>query len=333
MRSRLAYILAAASALSLTGCQSNQGGDILSQQFVHKYGFNVSESEWDERSQDGQAIAIMKDGVKVVRSFENGVLHGVTTYTFPGSSVVERLLAYDQGTLLKEVIQDENGIPVKEELFEFDDRKIITYWDEKGAPLSIEEYDDELLQEGKYYTADHDLEAQVESGFGVRVKRDRTGSLLYRDRIENGIIAERTSFHPNGQVHSISRYHDYQLHGEQVKFTASGKPLMKLNWNHGILDGLKTIFRNGVKIAEIPYINGQKYGTEFHFDDLGNLTAELQWKNDKKHGTCQFHTEECTETEWFYKGQAVTESKFQTLETRELFIAEITKAQNEKNHR
>lgn len=333
MRSRSPLILAAASSLFLTCCQSNQGGEILSQHYVHKYGFNLSESEWNERSQDGQSIAIMKDGVKVTRSFENGVLHGVTTHTFPGSSVVERLLVYDQGTLLKEVIQDENGIPIKEERFEFDDRKVLTYWDEKGAPLSIEEYDDELLQEGKYYTADHELEAQVESGFGVRAKRDRTGSLLYRDRIENGVIAERTSFHPNGQVHSISRYHDYQLHGEQMKFTASGKPLMQMNWNHGILDGQKTIYRNGVKIAEIPYVNGQKCGTELHFDDLGNLTAELQWKNDKKHGPCQFHTEESTETEWFYKGQAVTEAKFNTMETREQFIAEITKAKSERAHR
>ncbi len=327
MRSGFWLSIAGASAL-LTCCQSNQDGDILSQQFVHKYGFNVSEKEWDERSQDGQAIAVLKDGVKVTRSFENGVLHGTTTYTFPNSAVVERLLVYDQGSLLKEVIQDELGIPIREELFEFDDRKIITHWDEKGAPLSIEEYDDELLQDGKYFTADHELEAQVESGFGMRVKRDRTGSRLYADRIHDGIIAERTSYHPNGQVHSISRYHDYQLHGEQVKYTASGKPLMKLSWNHGILDGCKTIFRNGGKIAEIPYVSGQKHGVELHYDDLGNLTAEIEWKTDKKHGTSQFHSEESTEVEWFYKGQAVTKGKYDMLDSRERFIAEVSAVQD-----
>ncbi len=324
MRSGFWLSIAGASSLLLTCCQSNHDGDILSQQFVHKYGFKVSEEEWDERSQDGQAIAVLKDGVKVTRSFENGVLQGTTTYTFPYSTVVEKLLVYDQGSLLKEVVQDEHGIPIREELFEFDDRKIITYWDEKGAPLSIEEYDDELLQEGKYFTADHDLEAQVESGFGLRIKRDRTGSLLYADRIQNGIIAERTSYHPNSQVHSISRYHDYQLHGEQIKYTASGKPLMKLNWNHGILDGHKIIYRNGGKIAEIPYVNGQKHGTELHYDDLGNLTAEIEWNCDKKHGTSQFHSEERTEEEWFYKGQGVTKAKFNMLESREKFIAEIS---------
>jgi len=329
MRSRFLPVSALTCLLFLACCQSNQGGDILSQQFVHKYGFNVSETEWDERSQDGQAIALLKNGIKVTRSFENGVLHGLTSYTFPNSAIIERLLTYDQGVLLKEVVQDERGVPMREELFEFDDRKILTYWDEKGAPLSIEEYDDELLKEGKYYTPDHELEAHVESGFGVRVKRDHTGSLLYRDKIENGVIVERTSFHPNREVHSISRYHDYQLHGEQLKFTASGKPLMILNWNHGVLDGLKTIYRNGTKIAEIPYINGQKHGIELHYDDLGNLTAEIAWKCDKKHGKSQFHTEESTEIEWFYQGQSVAnETKFETLEQRQ-FIADITKARSE----
>lgn len=322
----------ACAALFLTGCQSHYEGDILSQQFVHKYGFNVSESEWEERSQDGQSIALLKDGVKVTRSFENGVLHGPTTYTFPNSSIVEKLLIYDQGSLLKEIVQDEHGIPIREELFEFDDRKVITHWDEKGAPLSIEEYDGELLQDGKYFTPDHELEAQVESGYGERIKRDRAGLALCRDRIENGIIAERVSYHTNGQVQSISRYHDYQLHGEQLKYTASGKPLMTLNWNHGILDGLKTIYRNGLKIAEIPYISGQKHGTEFHFDDLGNLTAEITWKTDKKHGCSQFHTEEATETEWFYKGQAVTKPKFEIMESREKFIAEVAKAHAEEEN-
>lgn len=327
MRSGFQLFLAEATALLLlAGCTSNSDADILSQHFVHKYGFNVSEKEWEERSQDGQAIALLKDGVKVTRSFENGVLHGTTTYTFPDSSVIQKILVYDQGSLLKEVIQDESGIPIREELFEFDDRKIITHWDEKGAPLSIEEYDDELLQEGKYYTPDHEPEAHVEAGFGIRIKRDRSGSLLYRDKIENGVIAERTSFHPNGQVHTVSHYHDYQLHGEQLKYTASGKPLMKLHWNHGILDGIKTIYRNGSKIADIPYVNGQKHGTELHYDDLGNLTAEIKWKSDKKHGASQFHTDESTEMEWFYKGQAVTKAKFDVLESRERFIAEVSGA-------
>jgi antitoxin component YwqK of YwqJK toxin-antitoxin module len=323
MKMRFLPWITCAGAL-LTGCSSNKANnDVVSQQFVHKYGFDVSEQEWEERAQDGQVIAMLKNGVKATRSYENGQLHGTTTFTFPHSSVVEKLLVYDQGTLLKEVLHDASGIPLREEVYEFDDRTIITQWDEKGAPLSIEEYVNESLLDGKYYTTEHEIEGQVENGFGLRVKRDRTGLLLCRDRIEKGSIAQRTSFHPNGQVQSISNYEDYQLHGEQIKNTPSGKPLMVVQWNHGVLDGVKTIYRNGIKIAEVPYVNGLRHGTELHYDDFGTLTAEIQWKNDKKHGVSLFHSEEMTENEWFYKGQAVSAEKFNMLDHREKLVAEM----------
>jgi len=323
MKSHLWPLMACAGILAV-GCQSNKNnGDVVSQEFVHKYGFELTEQEWQDRAQDGQMITMQKDGVKVTRSFENNQLHGLTTYSFPHSSIIEKLMVYDQGTLLKEVLHDAAGIPMREDLYEFDDRTIITLWDEKGAPLSIEEYDDEALMEGKYFTPEHELEGQVVAGCGTRVKRERGGLLLCRDAITNGAIAERTSYHPNGQIHTVSHYSDYQLDGEQIKNTASGKPLMTLHWKHGVLDGSKIVYRNGIKLAEIPYVNGLKHGTEIHYDDLGNLTAEIQWKNDKKHGFSKFYSEESIENEWFYKGQVVNEQKFEMLENREKLIAEV----------
>jgi antitoxin component YwqK of YwqJK toxin-antitoxin module len=307
-----------------TSCQSSNSLDqVVSQTFVHKYGFETSEEEWEARAQDGQVVTMLKNGVKITLTYENGQLHGPTTHTFPHSSIVEKLLVYDAGTLLKECVNDAAGMPIREEVFEFDNQKIVTVWDEKGAPLSIEEYDGELLVEGKYYTPEHELEATVEGSYGERVKRDRTGLLISREKIENGMISSRTTYHPNGQVHTVSHYSDYQLHGAQLKFTASGRPLMELNWNHGILDGEKIVYRNGTRVAVIPFVQGQKHGTEYHFDDLGNLTAEIQWRNDKKHGPAKLHSEEATDTEWFFKGQSVNAERFRTLDQRDQIIAEI----------
>lgn len=311
------------ATLFLTGC-GNVTSDILSQQFVHKYGFNLSEQEWEERAKDGQAITVLKDGIRIARSYENGQLHGITTYTFPHSSIVERLLSYDHGILLKEVLHDARGIPIREEAYEFDNRTVITLWDQNGSPLSIEKYEDESLVEATYYTPEHELEARVESGNGERVRRDRTGLLICRDKIENGALAKRTSYHPNGQIHTVSHYRNFQLHDEQLKYTASGKPLMALQWNHGVLEGPKVIYRNGVKISEIPYVNGLKHGTERHFDDFGYLTTEIQWQNDKKHGATRFHTDETIFTEWFYRGQMVNEEKFREMDTCDHFIAELS---------
>ncbi len=317
--------IALSISLLLAGCFSTDSShQVVSQTFVHKYGFDVTKQEWEERASDGKIISMLKNGVKVTRSYENGALHGPTTYTFPHSSVTEKTENYDQGTLLKEVIHDLAGIPAREEVYEFDNRTSITLWDAKGAPISIEEYNGDQLLEGKYYNPNHDLEAQVASGKGERVKRDREGLLILRDQIAAGQIVSRTSFHPNGNLHTISHYRDLQLDGEQQKFTASGKPLMTLHWDNGLLHGPKIVYRNGTKIAEIPYSQGKKHGLETHCDDLGNLTAEIEWQHDKKHGISKLHSEEATEQEWFYKGQAVNQQKYERLLGRDQLVADLS---------
>ena len=316
-------ISGALAALLLTGCGSSTSNDILSQQFIHKYGLDLSEQEWEQRSKEGQVVTLLKDGVRIIRAYEGGQLHGPTTYSFPHSSVVERLMMYDHGVLLKEVLHDARGVPNREEAYEFDNRTVITLWDEQGTPLSMEKYEDDLLVEGTYYTPAHEVEGKVEGGNGERVRRDRTGQLLCRDTIQDGTLASRTSFHPNGQIHTVSHYRDFQLHDSQKKYTASGKPLMTIEWDRGVLNGPKVIYRNGVKISEIPYVNSQKHGTEKHFDDLGTLTAEIEWKNDKKHGPSRFHTDETTITEWYFRGQPVEEEKYYTMEQHDTFIAEL----------
>lgn len=302
----------------VTSCQSNNSlEDVISQTFVHKYGFETSEKDWEEREQDGQVVSMLKSGVKIVRTYENGSLHGLTTQTFPHSPVVEKEQLFDEGTLLKEKLNDVAGMPIREEIYEFDNRMILTLWDEKGVPLSIEEYVDQDLIEGKYYTPDHELESTVTRGMGERIKRDRSGLLVSREKIDGGQMVCRTNYHPNGNPHTVSHYEDYELHGLQQKFTASGKPLLELNWNRGVIDGEKIVYRNGKKIAIIPYINGKKQGTELHYDDLGMLTAEIEWKQDKKHGPTQLHSDEMTDTEWFFKGQSVNADKFKVLQSRE----------------
>ena len=144
--------LALTSGLFLASCHCNNSLDqVISQKYVHKYGFNVSPKEWEERSQDGQIVEELKNGITITKSYENGELHGPTTYTFANSKVVEKLLVYDQGTLLKETAFDVAGMPMREDLYEFDDRNVITLWSDRGIPLSVEEYENDTLVHGKYF--------------------------------------------------------------------------------------------------------------------------------------------------------------------------------------
>lgn len=322
--SRKIWPCATISLFFLSGCMSSDmENTVLSQKFIHKYGFDISEQEWASRDQEGQIVSTLKNGVKITSSYENGILQGPTTHTFAGSSIIEHLFIYDSGNVIKEVLHDAKGIPMREIAYEFDDRKIITLWDEHGAPMSIEEFDGELLMEATYFTPQHELEGVVESGFGEKLRRDRAGTLLSRELIENGIVARHTAYHPNGHVHSVSNYHDYQLHGEQKKFTSLGKPLMDLQWDHGVLDGTKIVYRDGIKSAEIPYSNGQKHGLEIHYDEAQNKTAEIAWKNDKKFGCSKFYTDGTEEHQYYYNGALVSQDKFEMLSDRASLVAEL----------
>lgn len=318
------YVTSCSFALLLAGCTTvSDPSDIVSQTFVHKYGFDVTKEEWEERSEEGQVVTHMSNGATLTETYQNGVLHGLTTYTYPDSSIVAKIQLYDQGTLLKETLQDENGVPARQEVYEFDARTLITKWDERGVPMSVEEYEGERLMEGKYYTPEHELEAKVESGFGERALRERDGNLVSRDKIEGGLITCTTQYHQNGNVQSVTHYSEGKFDGEQVKFAPSGKPLVRLSWKEGELDGLKVLYRNGSKIAEIPYTAGVKNGIEVHYDDLGNLTAEIEWKQDQKHGPTKFFAEEGNETEWYFNGTAVSEARFKLLKEREEIVADM----------
>lgn len=323
-QSQRVWLCTTVSLFFLSGCVSNDlDNTVLSQKFIHKYGFDISEQEWTSRDQEGQIVSTLKNGVKVAASYENGILHGSTTHTFPNSSLVEHLFVYDQGTLIKEVLNDSEGVPIHEIAYEFDNRKIVTCWDKNGAPLSIEEFDSDLLVEGSFFTPEHELEGVVEGGFGEKFRRDRSGLLVSRELIENGVVSRITTYHPTGHIHAISNYHDYQLHGEQKKFTSLGKPLMDLHWDHGMLEGLKIVYRDGVKTAEIPYVQGHKHGKEIHFDDAGQKTAEITWKNDKKWGSSRFFANGTEEIQWFYNGAVVSEEKFDMLTERASLVADL----------
>lgn len=308
----------------LSSCCNNCGDEnVVSQRYIHKYGFDISKADWEKREQDGQVIKTLDDGVTITQSYENSILHGPTTYSFPNSSIIEKVKVYDQGILLKEIIQNKAGMPVREEIFEFDDRVVLTLWDEKGAPMSIEEYEGDKLVEASYFSPKNEMEFCVQTAEGTRVRRDRQGQLLCKDTIENGYVVHRITYHPNGEVYSTSSFEDYFLHGEQLHYYADGTLSVKDIWNHGVLDGVKYVYQEGNIISETPYTMGKKEGVERHYNNSGMTIAEIHWKNDKRHGSSRFYSDHDTKIEWYYKDVAVNPEKFEVLENRSRMICDF----------
>jgi antitoxin component YwqK of YwqJK toxin-antitoxin module len=307
--------------LTFVSCQNNEDSNVVSQRYVHKYGFDMSKDEWQTRKKEGKSITVLDNGVTITNNYNDNVLHGSTTYTFPNSSIIEKIFMFDNGILIKKIEHDSNGIPFKEEVYEPNDRKIITHWDKAGVPISIEQYENDFLIDGKYYKPDNDLEASIENGTGTRIKRDRDGELHYKDKISNGELVARITFHPNGYVKSKMFFHNYQLHGEQIDYSPTGEILMTMTWKSGNLHGIKTVYRNGKKITEIPFNEGMRHGVERHFDETGKLLVEIHWENDKKHGSHRVYKENDTEIKWYYKGKAVSLKRFEEFSYREKLIA------------
>ncbi len=318
---KVVFALVCSLPLFLACQKTGQQCDCISQQYMHKYGFPLTEKEWKEREKDGQIISRLKNGCTVTNNYIAGVLHGSSTITFPHSALIQMRCEYDQGTPVKYILHDDSGLPYKEVSFEPEDRQVITLWNEKGVPLSIEEYEGGLLVEGQYFNAKHELESSVENGEGTRLQRAHNGSLLSKDAFKNSKLASRTSFHPDGRVAAVRNFQDYQLHGNHLIYSTTGSLLMEMNWESGVLHGPVITYFNGTKAKEVPYVRGKKQGQENQFDDKGNLIAEIRWDNDQKHGSSRYYDNSQTNIQWYFRGDAVSSRNFEKLDMHEKMVA------------
>lgn len=308
----------------VASCQNkDDNSGVVSQKFVHKYGFEISEKEWSARNKNGQVVTSLQNGVIQTSSYSNGQLHGIVTYTFPNSEIIQEKQVYSEGKLVKKTLYEPSGLPTQEFVFDTEGTKIITIWDKNGVPLSMEEYDSGLLWSARYFNSQNEIEASITDGNGTRIQRDQSGKMLSKEKFENGKLIARTTFHANHEIQSECTFDDYQLHGVQKTFSPDGKLLTTATWNKGKLEGLMQFYRNGVLFTEIAYKDGKKHGTEKEYSQNNELIRETHWENDQRHGSTCYHSDDFTDTQWFWRGTAVDFKRFKALECREQLLAEI----------
>lgn len=292
---------------SVTSCQTNQNCcDEIVCETVHRYGVPLEPEDWSERGQSGQVVSIRKDGVGVKRYYEAGVLHGECTYTFPHRDVIQKKELYERGNLTQQYMHYPSGLPQQQIVYPSPNRQVTTIWYENGAPHCREEIENGNLVRGEYYSLEQQLDSRVEEGNGLRTRRDGQGLLQSVDTIQEGQMALRTTYHPNGMPAIITPYVKGLIEGERRTYLPGGEPATIEIWSNNVQQGITQEFEHGEKRAEVPYVNGRREGTERRYRDDGKTVAqEITWVQGQKHGPTYSYIGENKTTDWYFRNRPV----------------------------
>jgi antitoxin component YwqK of YwqJK toxin-antitoxin module len=305
-------ITIALSCMFLFGaCSKSPQDDIVRTSYYHAYGPEVNAEDWKAQGSSGEIVQTLKNGVEVRKEYENGLLQGTSSWTFPYSKVVERVEEYHLGKRMLVGRNFENGSPEIEEEWEPGDRRIVHAWYPDGSPRLLEEFNQGRIVEGKYFTLEGEVEGSVSSGHGLRVERSGAGQLSLKEEVRSGDVMKREIFFPNGQLQEVVLFQGNKRHGECKRYAENGQTVAVENWCFGVLDGTQIFFEGGLPVRQVPYVLGKREGTELHFrSGTEEVIEEIAWHNDVRHGLSKTYVANHPITEWYWRGGKVTETQY-----------------------
>jgi antitoxin component YwqK of YwqJK toxin-antitoxin module len=310
--SSLANLLLLSSLM--TSCQTSHPCDeIVCQTYVHRYGVPLEPQDWSSRGKHGQVMSLRKDGVTITQSYNAGIVDGECTYTFPHRELIQKKEQYVQGTLVEETLHYPSGMP-QQRTIHGPSNQSITTWYENGAPQSQEEWNQGRMAKGEYYTLTNQVESSVEDGNGLRTRRNDQEEVEYVDNIQDGQMTQRTTYHKNGTPAVATQYKNGQMDGERRTYSVSGEPLTVETWTKNCQHGYTAEYEYGEKVADVPYVRGQKQGLERRYRDNGQVTVqEITWMKGKKQGPCYFYTGNTKHVDWYFADRRVNKQTYDML--------------------
>ncbi len=304
----------AALLLALTGCTPcdvcEPCGDVA---YYHQYGVQVDPDYWNVTGRNGEVVTTLRDGSRQTQTYQGGVLHGQSTLSYPFSEQTKHIEHYEGDVCVKKQTFLECGTPDCSTEYNGDGTLTLTQWYNCGTPRCIEKYADNVLIEAEYLDPQNNRESWVYQGSGERAQRDRFGQFQCLDSFENGYLAKRTYYHPNGSVSQICPY-DRQgnITGLVRTYYPDGSPNSIETWCDNCQNGTTIIFQNGEKCAEVPYISGKKHGLERRYIRGEIVSQEITWYENYMHGPCYTYNGDSVQTEWYYRGKVTTRSNYES---------------------
>lgn len=280
--------------------------------YIHKYGVEIaSADEWTERGASGQIIKQLKNGATQTETWQQGMLHGLCTTSFPHSDIVYREAYFDKGARVWQTVHYSSGMPKRQDIFRPGNITLVSTWFEDGAPRSSEEYHGENLWSGEYFTTQQELETQIAQGSGERIRRDGHGQLIAKDEFENGKKILEIVYYSNDMPQKYIPYVNDQIEGTLKTFLPGGEPATIEEWKQNCQHGDTTVFRSGQRVAVIPYLNGQKNGVETGFrPGTDIITEQISWKNGLKNGPSVYFVDNDKVTDYYFDDVKVSRIEY-----------------------
>ncbi len=308
-------------ALVLISCNDGNKQQVISQRYVHKYGYDVSREEWKAESYPGHVLTTLRDGKSITEPYEDGLIHGARTETYPHSQTIQTLEQYEKGNLIKRISYTVRGVPQREELFKAENHIVITTWYPNGTPKSNEEFRDNILINAQYLNTSNETDSRIENGTGERTIRNQSGDILAKEVFNNYLLSYVETYYPNNTPHTTVSYENNLLHGERKEFAMTGEPISVESYYKGLKHGLSTYYQNGYKYSEIPYAHGFKNGIERHYIDGEIIVEETEFHDGIKQGSSVLYCDGSAKTTWYFENHIVSRPKYeQLIERHELIM-------------
>jgi len=320
-KTTLAYLFSC--TLCLSSCtdslcckQERASATPMAKVYRHKYGQELSASDWEARGGFGTITTRLTNGVVRTENYDHRQLHGDLTETFPFSSNVARREVYDRGQKVQELQYAASGVPIQKQEWR-GDQYSLTAWYADGSPLAVEVYEQNRLVSGHYYNAEHELEAQVSEGQGFRQCRNQQGQLLALEEIQAGEVRQRTELYANGQPRKVTPFMNSVVHGLVALYNPDGTPELTEEYRHGLRSGLLTTYLNGEVAREIPFVAGKKDGVERQYTDGKQVVRTVSWRDDMQHGPSETLLPEAHRLEYWYRGNLVPKFTYERQMSKE----------------
>ncbi len=242
---------------------------------------------------DGISEVWDQQGNQVARiPYEKGALEGPTHHFYP-TGRIEREVPYKQNLLDGDVVEYFPDGRIKEKVFYQKGLKqgLSVGYGMEGNVCWTEEYKDDVLQNGSYFTAEGEKISSVQNGFGFQTFFDDRLSFqqieIRRGRQEGAI----KQFTEDRELKLSYQLKDGKKHGEEISYYLKSEldhcpshpaPKLSIEWHDDAIHGMvKTWYKNGSLESQKEWARNKKNGNACSWYLDGSLMLIEEYEEDQ----------------------------------------------------